>query len=116
MIRHTTHGRNAFLEPTGVDKRITGTYRVAATNDPMPKPLPLARAQRGPPPAVRKVGLNAHHSANDPSSCRQTGLRQACPAASARRTAASSIVTPRPGASLRAMCPSTIRSGAGSAT
>jgi len=116
MVGSAAHRRYAFLKAAGIDEGVARTYGKSRRIKPMPEPFPPSRPQRGPPPAMKIIRNKSHHSANDPSSCRQTGLRHACPAASARRTAASSIVTPRPGASLRAMCPSTIRSGAGSAT
>lgn len=57
-----------------------------------------------------------HHSARVPSGWRQRGLRQAGGLAAARRTAASSMATPRPGASVRTAYPSTKRNGVGSTT
>ncbi len=46
-----------------------------------------------------------HHSAKPPSSCRQIGLRHACPVSSPCRTAASSISTPSPGPGGGRACP-----------
>ena len=47
--------------------------------------------------AIDSWSTRHHHSAKEPSACRQTGLRQAWPVRSAARTASSSTVTPRPG-------------------
>lgn len=82
--------------------------------------VPVVRALlgAGPRSVARRVRFcrAAHHSANEPSAWRQTGLRQAWPFLSAARTAGSSTVMPRPGRSVRAREPPWKRKGSGSVT